>query len=223
MARDRKGTLGRYYCGGPGDGGHYTADPLIPCDPPSPVPSQRSSSSHLFAMLTVKRGCRDFGFSLISYEEKDTGIFVARVVPGGQAARYGVQENDKILTINGKTPLNIEDAIDVIKQAGAQIKLVVLREEDITIDEAGFVASTGSTTWEREYQNRYPEDTESTRRGNTGNSRSTRSTGSTMHRRTSTADISQHECSEDGAIRLQMASNLILLIGSILKVEMQPM
>lgn len=108
--------------------------------------------------ITVERGSRGFGLSLIyrgldKYEEKDTGIFVARVVPGGQAARYGVRENDKILTINAKTPRNVDDAVGVIKQAGAQIKLVVLREEDgapdITIDEAGSVASgqMGDSSW----------------------------------------------------------------------------
>ena len=89
--------------------------------------------------ITVERGTRGFGLSLIyrgldKYEEKDTGIFVARVVPGGQAARYGVRENDKILTINAKTPKNVDDAVGVIKQAGNQIKLVVLREEDVAAD-----------------------------------------------------------------------------------------
>ena len=108
--------------------------------------------------ITVERGSRGFGLSLIyrgldKYEEKDTGIFVARVVPGGQAARYGVRENDKILTINSKTPSNADDAVDVIKQAGGQIELVVLREEDgnpdIIIDEAGSVASgqLGDSSW----------------------------------------------------------------------------
>ena len=107
--------------------------------------------------ITVERGSRGFGLSLIyrgldKYEEKDTGIFVARVVPGGQAARYGVRENDKILTINSKTPRNVDDAVGVIKQAGSQIKLVVLREEDgapdITIDEVGSVASGDvNSTW----------------------------------------------------------------------------
>lgn len=102
--------------------------------------------------ITVERGSRGFGLSLIyrgldKYDEKDTGIFVARVVPGGQAARYGVRENDKILTINSKTPRNVDDAVGVIKQAGNQIKLVVLREEDvpggpdIVIDETSSLAS----------------------------------------------------------------------------------
>ena len=71
--------------------------------------------------ITVDRGSRGFGLSLIyrgldKYAEQDTGIFVARVVPGGQAQRFGVRENDKILTINGKSPRNVDDAVGVIKQ-----------------------------------------------------------------------------------------------------------
>ena len=34
----------------------------------------------------------------------------------GQAQRFGVREHDKILTINGKTPRNVDDAVGVIKQ-----------------------------------------------------------------------------------------------------------
>ena len=57
--------------------------------------------------ITVERGSRGFGLSLIyrgldKYEEKDTGIFVARVVPGGQAARYGVREDDKVSVMSTK-------------------------------------------------------------------------------------------------------------------------
>ena len=95
--------------------------------------------------ITVERGTRGFGLSLIyrgldKYPADETGIFVARVVTGGQAARYGVRENDKIYTINAKTPKNVDDAVGVIKQAGNQIKLVVLREEEdnpsIVVDES---------------------------------------------------------------------------------------
>ena len=42
--------------------------------------------------------------------------------------------------------------------------------------------------------------------------------GGTMQRAASTADISQYECSEDGAIRLHMVSNMILLIASLLMI-----
>ena len=33
-----------------------------------------------------------------------------------QEQRFGVREHDKILTINGKTPRNVDDAVGVIKQ-----------------------------------------------------------------------------------------------------------
>lgn len=98
----------------------------------------------------ITKCCHSVFRGLDKYEEKDTGIFVARVVPGGQAARYGVRENDKLLTINGKTPRNVDDAVGVIKQAGNQIKLVVLREEDvgpnpdIIVDEGGERTSLAS-------------------------------------------------------------------------------
>ena len=42
--------------------------------------------------------------------------------------------------------------------------------------------------------------------------------GGTMQRAASTADISQYECSEDGAIRLHMVSNMILLVASLLMI-----
>ena len=38
----------------------------------------------------------------------------------GQAQRFGVREHDKILTINGKTPRNVDDAVGVIKQVIGQ-------------------------------------------------------------------------------------------------------
>ena len=40
----------------------------------------------------------------------------------------------------------------------------------------------------------------------------------TMNRAPSTADISQYECNEDGAIRLHMVSNMILLISSLIMI-----
>ena len=73
MARDKNGSLGRNCCGVIIGRTNYTADPLPPCDPPSPVPLMRSN---YFGLSLIYRG-------LDKYEEKDTGIFVARVVPGG--------------------------------------------------------------------------------------------------------------------------------------------
>eukprot|EP00092_Neocalanus_flemingeri_P045011 GFUD01050126.1.p1 GENE.GFUD01050126.1~~GFUD01050126.1.p1 ORF type:complete len:732 (+),score=192.56 GFUD01050126.1:160-2355(+) len=100
-------------------------------------------------VIQVERGSRGFGLSLIyrgldKYEEKETGIFVARVVPGGQAAKFGVKENDKIISINNKTPRNVDDAVGIIKEAGKSIKLVVVRQEevpDVVIDDNLSLAS----------------------------------------------------------------------------------
>ena len=66
--------------------------------------------------ITIDRGSRGFGLSLIyrgldKYKKGETGIFVAKVIPDGQAQRSGVLEEDRILTINGKNPTNVDDAV----------------------------------------------------------------------------------------------------------------
>ena len=100
-------------------------------------------------VIQVDRSSRGFGLSLIyrgldKFEEKDTGIFVARVVPGGQSARFGVKENDKIISINNKNPRNVDDAVGIIKDAGKSIKLMLLRQEevpDVVVDDNLSLAS----------------------------------------------------------------------------------
>merc|ERR1712073_189389 len=110
-------------------------------------------------VIQVDRGSRGFGLSLIyrgldKYEEKETGIFVARVVPQGQAQKYGVKENDKIISINNKTPRNVDDAVGIIKDAGKSIKVVLVRVEevpDVVIDDNASLASEGNmdASWMR--------------------------------------------------------------------------
>ena len=84
--------------------------------------------------ITIDRGSRGFGLSLIyrgldKYKEEDMGIFVAKVIPEGQAERSGLLEGDKIITINGKAPKNVDNAVDTIKGSRDQIKLIVARKE----------------------------------------------------------------------------------------------
>lgn len=48
------------------------------------------------SLIKVKRGQKGYGLSLVyrgpdKYEEKDLGVFVSRVVAGGQAERYGLR------------------------------------------------------------------------------------------------------------------------------------
>ena len=86
--------------------------------------------------ITIDRGSRGFGLSLIyrgldKYKKGETGIFVAKVIPDGQAQRSGVLEEDRILTINGKTPTNVDDAVDMIKGSEIQIKLIITRTEEV--------------------------------------------------------------------------------------------
>ena len=58
---------------------------------------------------------------------------LVRVVPGGQAAKFGVKENDKIISINNKSPANVDAAVGIIKEAGKSIKLVLVRVEEETL------------------------------------------------------------------------------------------
>ena len=47
-------------------------------------------------IVKVKRGPKGFGLSLVyrgldKYQEKDTGVFVSRVLSGGQSEKYGLR------------------------------------------------------------------------------------------------------------------------------------
>ena len=84
--------------------------------------------------ITVKRGSSGFGLSLVyrgtdRFEKEDTGIFVSKLVPGGQAALNGVKVNDRILSINHRTPVNVDDAVNIIREGGKKISLIVCRQE----------------------------------------------------------------------------------------------
>ena len=90
-------------------------------------------------VLHIKRGSRGFGLSLIyrgldRHEESHTGVFVSKVVPGGQSERFGLLENDKIISINNLRPRNVEEAVGIIRDAGKLIQVVIVRCEDIPDD-----------------------------------------------------------------------------------------
>jgi len=97
--------------------------------------------------ITVKRGSSGFGLSLVyrgtdRFEKEDTGIFVSKLVPGGQAALNGVKVNDRILSINHRTPVNVDDAVNIIREGGKKISLIVCREE---AEEGGYRSSNNNT------------------------------------------------------------------------------
>jgi len=89
-------------------------------------------------VLQIKRGSRGYGLSLIyrgldKYPEEDTGIFVAKCVAGGQAERCGLQEDDKIISINNQTPRNVEDAVEIIKNGGKVLVVAIVRNDGMNI------------------------------------------------------------------------------------------
>ena len=65
-----------------------------------------------------------------------------------------MKENDKIISINNKTPRNVDDAVGIIKDAGKSIKVVLVRVEevpDVVIDDNASLASEGNmdASWMR--------------------------------------------------------------------------
>lgn len=70
---------------------------------------------------------------LDKYPEEDTGIFVAKCVAGGQAERCGLQEDDKIISINNQTPRNVEDAVEIIKNGGKVLVVAIVRNDGMNI------------------------------------------------------------------------------------------
>ena len=92
--------------------------------------------------VTLERGVRGFGFTMIYHESdefnNDTGLFVTRIIPGSDAARFGVQPNDKILSINGQIPKNLDDTVKMIKETPKAIELIIQRTQEIEgKDESG--------------------------------------------------------------------------------------
>ena len=122
-------------------------------------------------VLHIKRNSKGFGLSLIyrgldKYEEADTGVFVARVVPGGMSEKYGLRweeeeiktvknsvqlstrENDRVLSINNIWPKSVEEAVGIIKEAGKHLEVLVERrgEKPARREQQGKAGSSGRTT-----------------------------------------------------------------------------
>ena len=73
-----------------------------------------------------RRGPQGYGMSVVyhgldKYDRSNTGIFVSQVVPGGAAVRSGLNKDDRILRINKKSPRNIEEAIEILRQSKVKL------------------------------------------------------------------------------------------------------
>ncbi|KAF2368896.1 PDZ domain [Trinorchestia longiramus] len=70
------------------------------------------------------------GHGSTPYKGSDQGIFISRVAEGGPAYAAGLRVGDKVLSVNGVEVEAVDhyDAVNIMREAGAQLHLVVLRE-----------------------------------------------------------------------------------------------
>ncbi|KRZ41003.1 Protein lap1 [Trichinella pseudospiralis] len=100
--------------------------------------SSRASSTEQRLSLTVRRTDQGLGLSIAGglgstpYKQDDNSIFISKVIEGGAADLAGLRVGDKLLSVNGRAVVNIEhkQAVEVMKLAGAVVRLSIVREED---------------------------------------------------------------------------------------------
>ena len=70
------------------------------------------------------------GLGSTPFRGDDEGVFISRVTPGGPADEAGLRVNDKLLSVNGISCINVDhyEAVGILKAAGSQIEMVVVRE-----------------------------------------------------------------------------------------------
>ncbi|XP_035230067.1 membrane-associated guanylate kinase, WW and PDZ domain-containing protein 1-like [Stegodyphus dumicola] len=102
--------------------------------------------------IELHRGTRGFGFSIRGGKEfQNMPLFVLRIAENGPAHQDGkLLVGDQIIEINGKNTKNMThaDAIELIRQGGNTVRLLVKRGNHIpqqTIDAASSVAATVNT------------------------------------------------------------------------------
>ena len=111
-----------------------------------------SSTTMKTLHIKVKKSSHGLGLSLIfkgrdKYSQDQTGLYISQLVPGGPAIRSGLRKEDKILSINKKSPKTIEESIDILKKSKSYIDLVVERqdrENTKSFSEEKFRQSAGS-------------------------------------------------------------------------------
>ncbi|XP_003375373.1 putative PDZ domain protein, partial [Trichinella spiralis] len=100
--------------------------------------SSRASSTEQRLSLTVRRTDQGLGLSIAGglgstpYKQDDNSIFISKIIDGGAADLAGLRVGDKLLSVNGRSVVNIEhkQAVEVMKLAGAVVRLGILREGD---------------------------------------------------------------------------------------------
>ncbi|XP_003375374.1 putative PDZ domain protein, partial [Trichinella spiralis] len=88
--------------------------------------SSRASSTEQRLSLTVRRTDQGLGLSIAGglgstpYKQDDNSIFISKIIDGGAADLAGLRVGDKLLSVNGRSVVNIEhkQAVEVMKLAG---------------------------------------------------------------------------------------------------------
>ncbi|XP_048453056.1 tyrosine-protein phosphatase non-receptor type 13 [Rhincodon typus] len=70
------------------------------------------------------------------YKISDDRIFISKVSKGGPADLAGVQVGDLVLEVNGISLQNVthHEAVNALRNSGAVIKIIILRDRDVTSD-----------------------------------------------------------------------------------------
>lgn len=70
------------------------------------------------------------GLGSTPYKNNDEGIFISRVTPGGPADMAGLRKDDKVLSVNDHSCVDIDhyEAVGILKAAGNYIKMRIARE-----------------------------------------------------------------------------------------------
>ena len=70
------------------------------------------------------------GLGSTPFKGDDEGVFISRVTEGGPADEAGLRVNDKVISVNGISCVNVDhyEAVGILKAAGSDITMVVVRE-----------------------------------------------------------------------------------------------
>ncbi|XP_047500901.1 protein lap4-like isoform X13 [Penaeus chinensis] len=93
--------------------------------------------------VNVERTTGGLGLSIAGghgstpYKGDDEGIFISRVTDGGPAHMAGLRVGDKLLMVNGRDVEIVDhyEAVNIMREAGSQLRLVVTREVTTLVPE----------------------------------------------------------------------------------------
>jgi len=70
------------------------------------------------------------GLGSTPFKGDDEGVFISRVTAAGPADEAGLRVNDKVISVNGISCVNVDhyEAVGILKAAGSNISMVIVRE-----------------------------------------------------------------------------------------------